>query len=376
VTREMPIRLTVDGREVEVEEGATILQAARSLGIPIPTMCHREGIEPVGSCFVCVVEVEGRPDLVPSCALRAAEGMVVSTDSDEVRAARKMSLELLLSDHRGDCVAPCSLACPAGLDIPAFLEQIEAGDYRKALTVIKERIPLPGVLGRICARYCERVCRRRHSEQPIAICALKRFAADVDLASEGPYIPLRHETTGKRVAVVGAGPAGLSAAYYLLEAGHACTVFDARPQPGGALRYGIPQYRLPNAVVDYEVEVIRRLGAEFRMNIRLGSDVTLEHLQQECDAVFLALGAQATRPRRSRGRSMRARPWSSSGKCRRARLLTLAMPWSLSAEAMRLLMLRARPCGWARSGSRSSAKRGAPPCPHSASTSIRPRKRG
>ncbi len=292
----MPVTLTIDGREVEVEQQATVLEAARKLGIEIPTMCHRDGVEPVGSCFVCVVEVAGRPDLVPSCALRVEEGMVVTTDSSEIRAARKVSLELLLSDHTGDCVAPCTLACPAGLDIPGFLWQIEAGSHRQALAVIKESIPFPGTLGRICARYCERVCRRRESDQAIAICALKRFAADVDVGAGEPYVPPRGKSTGRRVAVVGAGPAGLSATYYLLQAGHACTVFDARPEPGGAFRYAIPEFRLPAAVVDAEVDVIRRLGAEFRMKHRLGQHVTLEELRREHDAVFLALGAPREAP--------------------------------------------------------------------------------
>jgi len=287
----MPVTLTIDGRETQVEEGGTILQAAGRLGIDIPTMCHADGVEPVGSCFLCVVEVAGRPDLVPSCALRAAEGMVVTTDSNEIRAARKMALELLLSDHTGDCVAPCSVACPAGLDIPGFLRHVEAGDHRQALAVIKERIPLPGVLGRICARYCERTCRRRESEEAIAICAMKRFPADADMACETPYVPPRRPATGKRVAIVGAGPAGLSAAYYLLEAGHDCTVFDARSQPGGALRYGIPEFRLPKAVVEHEVDVIARLGAEFRMGTRLGEDIDLGELRGQYDAVLLALGA-------------------------------------------------------------------------------------
>jgi NADPH-dependent glutamate synthase beta subunit-like oxidoreductase len=287
----MTVSLTIDGRQVRVDEGATILQAIRQLGLDVPTMCSAEGVEPSASCFLCVVEVEGRPDLLPSCSFRAADGMVVITDSDGIRSARRTALELLLSDHTGDCVAPCSLACPAGLDIPGFLQFVESGEDRGALARIKERIPLPGILGRICPRYCERVCRRRESEEAIAICALKRMPADRDLTAGDPYLPSKAPATGKSVAIVGAGAAGLTAAYYLLEAGHDCTIYDARSEPGGALRYGIPEFRLPKVVVAYEADGIRRLGAEFRMGVQLGRDVALEDLCNSHDAVLLALGA-------------------------------------------------------------------------------------
>ncbi|GAG23468.1 unnamed protein product, partial [marine sediment metagenome] len=202
-----------------------------------------------------------------------------------------------------DCAAPCSLACPARLDIPAFIGHLAAGRHREAIAVIKERIPLPAALGRICPRYCERVCRRAGRtylsadgsqpampgpQEPVAICALARFAADVDAAEQEPYVPPRRAATGKRVAVVGAGPAGLSAAFYLLQDGHACTIFDAHSDPGGAFRYAVPESRLPKQALDADIEVIRRLGAEFRMNVRLGADFALDDLRRDYDAVFLA----------------------------------------------------------------------------------------
>ena len=288
----MPICLTIDGREVEVDEGASILDAARKLGIDLPTLCHQDGLEPVGSCFLCVVEVEGLNRLVPSCTARAEDGMAVTTDSPEIRAARKMALELLLSDHTGDCEAPCTLACPAGLDIPGFIRHIAAGRRRQAIALIKESIPLAGALGRICPRFCERVCRRGELDAPIAVCALKRFAADADLATHDCYVPPQAEPTGKRVAVVGAGPAGLSAAAFLLAKGHACTVLDERLEPGGMFRYAIPEFRLPADALDGDIDVIRRSGAVLRRNVRVGRDVSLEELREEFDAVFLAIGAQ------------------------------------------------------------------------------------
>ncbi len=299
------MKLTIDGQTVEVEPGATILDAARKLGIEIPTLCHAEGVAPFGSCFLCVVRVEGRRNLVPSCVAPAADGMVVTTRSDEISAARRTALELLFSDHVGDCVAPCTLACPAGMDIPAMNRRIREGDPRGALEVIRERIPFAGALGRICPRFCERVCRRGELDEPIAICALKRFpadssspagAAELRRASAAPAtadedLPAKKAPTGKKVAIVGAGPAGLSAAFYLLREGHACTVFDANADPGGMLRYAVPEFRLPKRALHAEVAVVRDLGAEFRMNRRLGENLDFERLRREHDAVFLALGA-------------------------------------------------------------------------------------
>ena len=284
----MSARLTIDGRQVEVEDGATILDAARKLGIEIPTLCYRGGIEPSASCFMCVVRIEGREGLVPSCRAPALAGTVVTTDSAEIRAARRTALELLLSDHTGDCVAPCTLACPAGLDMPAMIRHLRDGETAEALRVIRRRIPLPGVLGRICPRYCERVCRRGQLDEPVAICDLKRFAADVELAQGEPDVPPCARPTGKKVAVVGSGPAGLTAAFYLRRNGHACVVFDSNPEPGGSLRYAIPRSRLPLAPLEREIEIIRRMGTEFRMNAALGDPTDLERLRCEYDAVFFA----------------------------------------------------------------------------------------
>jgi len=285
----MTVKLTINGHEVEVENGTTILDAARKLGIEVPTLCHADGLEPATSCFLCVVQVEGNGKLVPACAAPAEDDIVVATDSKEVREARRVALELLLSDHAGDCEAPCRVACPADVDIPEFLRHIVEGDDSQALTVIKEHIALPRVLGRICPRYCERACRRAQFDEAVAICALKRFAADA--ARDAPPLPPQNQTE-KRVAIVGAGPAGLSAAYHLMLRGHVCTIFDDHPMPGGMLRYGISNFRLPQAALDADIEGIRRLGAEFRMNTRFGQDVALDQLRSEYHAIFIAIGAQ------------------------------------------------------------------------------------
>ena len=288
-------RLTIDGQTVDVQPGDTILKAARRLGISIPTLCHVEGFEPSASCFLCAVQIEGRPNLWPSCAMPAADGMVVSTNSEEVREARKTALELLISDHAGDCVGPCKTGCPARLDIPGFIGRISAGDHRTAAEIVTDDLTLPASLGRVCPRLCEQRCRRCADEEALSIRNLHRFSADHDRLSVSPYLPRKETATGKRVALVGAGPAGLAAAYHLLRRGHSAVLLDQHPHAGGMLRYGIPEFRLPRNVLDAEIGIIRKLGGEFRLGQKLGRDVTLEELRGEFDAVFVAVGAQGSR---------------------------------------------------------------------------------
>ncbi len=300
-----PVTLTIDGRPTSVPSGTTILAAARSLGIAIPTLCYVEGFEHSASCFLCAVKLEGRPNLWPSCATPVAEGMKVITASDEVRDARKTSLELLLSDHAGDCVGPCRTGCPAGLDIPNFIARIAAGDQPKAAEIVTDDLTLPASLGRVCPRLCEERCRQCEVEESLSIRNLHRFAADVGRSvspvpqpNGGVSAQGAGETPAllsKRVAIVGAGPAGLAAAHHLLRRGHGVVLFDAHPQAGGMLRYGIPAFRLPRPVLDAEIGLIRQLGAEFRLGKRLGRDFTLDQLRRDFDGVFLAIGAQGSR---------------------------------------------------------------------------------
>ncbi len=286
------VNFTLDGAKVTADKGMTILEAAKAHGKFIPTFCHNKELAPFASCFVCVVQIEGRPNLIPSCSTLVTEGMAVITASERIERARRTCVELLLSDHLGDCLGPCMSACPAGIDIPGFVNLLAQGKDREALELIKHNMPLPGVLGRVCTRPCETACRRQLVEEPIAICQLKRYPADVVAASGEEYLPKTAAPTGKKIAIVGAGPAGLTAAFYLRILGHGCEVFDAHEAPGGMLRYGIPSYRLPRDVIDREVKVIERLGAVFHYGKKLGADFTLDELRKKYDAVFLGLGAQ------------------------------------------------------------------------------------
>ena len=286
------IRLNINGKEVLGHRGQTILDVAKSNGIEIPTLCYDERVKIYGSCGLCVVEVEGIPKLLRACATEASPDMVVQTNTERVKGSRKIALELLLSDHVGDCRPPCVLACPGQTDCQGYVGLIANGQYKEAVELIKEQLPLPASIGRVCPHPCEDACRRQLVEEPISIAWLKSFVADVDLKNEEDlFMPEIKPATGKRVAIVGGGPAGLTAAYYLSKEGHQVVIYEAMPEAGGMLRYGIPQYRLPKEVLNKEIKIIENMGVKIIENIKIGRDVELNHLRGTFDAVFIAIGA-------------------------------------------------------------------------------------
>jgi NADPH-dependent glutamate synthase beta subunit-like oxidoreductase len=260
------------------------------LGLEIPTLCFSRQCEPSTSCLVCLVKVLPGGRLAPACATPVAEGMQVESETDEVRAVRRTTLELLLSDHLGDCVAPCSFGCPAQMNIPRMLRQIAAGELREALITVKADIAMPAVLGRICPAPCEKVCRRGALDGAVAICELKRVVADVDLNSAEPYLPPCRPASGKQVALVGGGPAGLAAAYYLTQCGHDCTILDDTDTLGGMFGREIPEAKLPREVLQREIAQILRLGIQTRMHTRVGRDVSFVDLRAQYDVVVIAVG--------------------------------------------------------------------------------------
>ena len=284
-------RLNIDGKEVLGLPGQTILEVARENGIDIPTLCYDERTNIYGACGLCVVEVEGNPKLLKACATEIAPNMVVKTSTPRVRESRKTNLELLLSNHVGDCRPPCVLNCPAGTDCQGYVGLIANGRFEEALQLIKENIPLPGAIGRVCPHPCEDNCRRRLVDEPISIAWLKRFAADWDQAGGDPFLPDIAPETGKRIAIIGGGPYGLSAAYFLRQKGHAVTIYEAMPKLGGMLRYGIPEYRLPKAVLDEEIATIARMGVEMVPNTKIGTDISFESIRSQYDAVLVGIGA-------------------------------------------------------------------------------------
>jgi formate dehydrogenase major subunit len=281
-----------NGQKVFAEKGTNLLEAALMHGIDVPHLCYDPRLKPFGSCRLCFVEVAGRPVAVPACSTQVSNDMEVTTNSERLSELRQMALELLLSEHCGDCVAPCQQACPAKIDIQGFIAHMANGQVMKAAQLIKEKLPLPSICGRICPRFCEDECRRNIVDEAVNICSLKRFAGDYDLKAMRSYVALAKEDSGKRVAVVGGGPAGLTAAYYLALEGHQVTLYDAGPKLGGMMRYGIPEYRLPKALLDQEVKMITDLCQEVRLGEILGTDYTVDELKTQYDAVFIGIGCQ------------------------------------------------------------------------------------
>ena len=445
---------------VDVSAGTTILAAARTADIYIPSLCFHRDLPPAKDrpaldtvfqghhkienarpeqsgkgCGICVVEIKGNSDLTGSCATEVADGMVVTTLNERIKAKRQENLMPIMARHchacltcaqqegcprtpcsinvpeaerccdqfghcelqnianfvgipestprwvptdypvfkddplfkrdfnlcigctrcvracrdlRGiealgfvfdengqvqvgsvaetlddsgckfctACVAvcptgalldrsvapatrqadlvPCTAACPAHIDVPGYLRMCAAGKRDEAHAIIREKVPFAGAIGRVCTRPCEDVCRRGEINSAISICALKRYAADGEKGLWKKHHKIAADS-GKKVAVVGAGPAGLTAAFYLRKKGHAVTVFDDNAAAGGMLRYGIPQYRLPRNVLDREIADILDLGIELKTSRKLGKNFALDQLTNNGhDAVFLAVGAQGS----------------------------------------------------------------------------------
>ncbi len=294
------VKLKINGRDVEAAAGKTILEVVREREIDaIPTLCHSSELEPYASCFLCVVEIKGRPNLVPACATRVAPGIEVTTRNDRIMRSRRTALELLISNHYADCVSPCMEGCPAHVDAQGYIALSAMGLYRRAVDLIRETNPLPAICGRVCVRKCEVVCRRVDVDSAVGINAIKRFVTDQPGVYDGS--PVCDPPTGKRVAIVGAGPAGLTAAWFLGRRGHKPLMYEAMPRSGGMLRYGIPVYRLPDDALDREVEYICRAGGEIKYNTRVGKNVSLDELMKTHDAVFLGPGAWAGNPMRVEG---------------------------------------------------------------------------
>ncbi len=299
ITDQKRIKVTVNKREMEVYEGLTILQALLQEDVHIPHLCYDIRLERSnGNCGLCVVELGEGADVreVKACQTPIREGMVINTNTPKLESYRKVRLEQILSDHNADCVAPCVQTCPANIDIQMYLRHAGNGNYKNALQTIKDRNPFPLVCGRVCPHPCEAQCRRNLVDTPVAINFVKRFVADWDMAQPEPWLPAKKNPSGKKIAIVGAGPGGLSAAYYSAINGHDVTVFERQPEAGGMMRYGIPEYRLPKATLDREIDLMKKLGVKIQTSKALGTHIRLEDLQKDFDAVFMAIGSWRATP--------------------------------------------------------------------------------
>lgn len=395
--------ITIDGKQIEVSGDKNVLDCALEAGIYIPHLCHHPDLKELGSCRMCIVEVEGQDEVVTSCTLEPQDGMVINTNSDRISKLRNLTLELLLAGHPEECttcpkygncelqtliqyigannsrmrnrtkgfhtqdenplfthemnrcvlcgrcvracnelrgvgslqykkkdletyvgtvhgkllkdanclfcgacaqVCPtgaiqdkielaksdvlCKNACPAHTDIPKYIRFVKEGKYDEAVAVIREKVPFPKILGYICNHVCETECMRREVNEAMSIRDIKRFAAERDTGSywkgKGKQLP----NTGKKICVVGGGPAGLTAAYYLRKQGHDVTIKEALPTVGGMTAYGIPEYRLPRSIIFEEVSVITEAGVTIETNTKVENPV---QLRDEFDVVLMTIGA-------------------------------------------------------------------------------------
>lgn len=290
------INAKIDGKNITTCRGTTILEAANQNNISIPTLCGKNKSGEKIPCDLCVVEVEGQDSLLRSCEIEVTEHMSITTRSEKISEHRKAALTTILSDHYADCEAPCQSACPAGIDVQSYLAQIALGNHHEAVKIIKEKLPMPLSIGRVCPAFCETECRRNLVDDSLAIRQLKRHAADFDLGDEWQWIPEKGAPKGKKIAIVGSGPAGLTCGYYLSNDGYDVTVFESAEKAGGWLRYGIPEYRLPKDILDQEIELMCRNGMKIELGKKLGTDFTLKDLNKDFDVIYLAIGAQKAVP--------------------------------------------------------------------------------
>lgn len=279
------IQITIDHKTIEVEEGTLVLKAARQAGIDIPTMCHDDRLEHFTSCMICFVKDAKTNRLFPSCSVYAVEGMDIITGDTEIIETRRIALDLLLSEHVGDCEAPCQFTCPAHMDIPLMNRLLEAGKFEEALKVVKNDIALPAVLGRICPAPCESACRRKSIDGSVSICVLKRSAGDHPFH----YIPEAAPSSGLKVAIIGAGPSGLSAAYYLQLKGHQCIVFEKDATAGGSLLTAYSDELLPKDVLKKEIGFIEETGVRFELNHPVDLPA-FNSILKDYDTVLIACG--------------------------------------------------------------------------------------
>ncbi|MCL2575274.1 MAG: FAD-dependent oxidoreductase [Defluviitaleaceae bacterium] len=296
------VKLHIDGIYVEGSLGQMIYDVAHENGIEIPKLCHSDLVCTYTSCGICAVEVKGNDKLVRACSTEIADGMVIYTNNRRVHENCRAILNLMLSEHRINCRPPCQMACPAYTDCQRYVRMAANGDYALALKTAKEKIPLPASIGRVCPRPCESACRRRGA--PISIGTIKEFVANLDMESGKIYVPDVGKPTGKTVAIIGGGPGGLAVAYFLRRLGHGAVIFEAMPQMGGMLRYGIPEYRLPKNILDAEIAAIKGMGVAFHNNIKIGKDKTLQDLQKGYDAVVVAVGAWKAAPLGCKGEDL------------------------------------------------------------------------
>lgn len=282
------VHIRINGQEIEVTEGTSVLKAAEMVEVKVPSLCYNEELGHFTSCMLCLVKDADNGRLFPSCSVTVTEGLSIITDDEEIFEARQTGLELLLSEHVGDCEGPCQVACPAHMNIPQMNRLIAAGKFEAALKLVKKDIALPAILGRICPVPCEGACHRKSVDSSVSICLLKRFIGDEN--DLHPFEPL--PLNGKNVAVIGAGPAGLAAAYYLQLNGYQTALYDKRALPGGLLRTEIKPEVLPLNILDKEINTILSTGVVFKGGQDFNA-LAFQNIKNQYDAIIIATGTLA-----------------------------------------------------------------------------------
>jgi NADH-quinone oxidoreductase subunit F len=189
-------------------------------------------------------------------------------------------------------ISPCENACPAGVNVPGYISLIAEGRFREAYNLVRKDNPFPAICGRVCTHPCESKCRRAQLDESLAIADLKRFVSDYVMKHEEPYMDLVFPKKGKSIGIVGAGPSGLTCGYYLARLGYEVEIFESQPVEGGVLAFGIPEYRLPNDILEHEVKLIKQVGVKVHLNTEVGKDIEFEEIKNKFDAVYIATGTQ------------------------------------------------------------------------------------
>ena len=293
-------RLNIDGKEVYGLPGQTILDVCKENDIFIPTLCYDERTEIYGACGLCMVEMEGNPKLWKACATEIAPNMIIHTNTPRVIESRKTNLELLLSNHKGDCRPPCMLAYPAGTDCQGYVGLIANGQYEEAIKLMRENIPLPGAIGRVCPHPCETACRRGLVDEPIAIANLKRFA-QIDEFGEDPFVPDCEPDKARMLL--------LSAVVLTVSPWHTSFVSLVTISPSMRQCQSLavcsvmafPEYRLPKEVLDEEIAVLEKMMMTMVTNTKIGEDISFETIRRDYDAVCVGIGAWVSTGVRCKG---------------------------------------------------------------------------
>ena len=276
--------ITINNKPIEVAPGTTVLQAARTLDIEVPTLCYWEGVRPMNSCMLCVVRNTKTGQLIPSCSSVVQEGMTIETDTGDVCTARKDVLELIISEHIGDCEAPCTHTCPASMNIPTMMRQIYEDDFDGAAFTVTNGLVFPGTLGYVCPAPCESPSRRKSYDTTMEIKYLHRNVSE-KARKDNPELLDCPEDSGRHVAIVGGGLAGMASAWVLRKRGHAVTIFEAEQKAGGKVRK-LTEEELPKHVLDEEIANIAKMGVNFRYETKVNGE--FEELKTQFDAVILA----------------------------------------------------------------------------------------